>query len=143
MKNYKKILVEEKREIPMAILLGGLITTARLLDHFTTTQQLVNIGRRSVASIPKTRQPQETQLRKIELWANRISSIIPGSHCLHRATAAHVLLGLQGLNSKIIIGFRTRKNVEAHAWLEVQDGHKIHLIFSTENEGFKSKWILE
>ena len=130
-----------KREIFEMLCLASFIGGAQLLHRFSTTQQLVNRAKSLHAFVPKGGRMEEDRLDHFESLSERISSKIPHSHCLHRAVGLHLLLGLKGVSSTVIIGFRQGDSIQAHAWLEVKLPTKTHFLFTSSNEGFDSQWI--
>ncbi|GEM_PF-3692998 len=130
-----------KREIFEMLCLGSFIGGAQLLHHFSTTNELVNRAKSIHAFVPKLGRVDEDALDHLESLSEKISSKIPRSHCLHRAIGLHLLLGLKGVSSTVIIGFRRGDSIQAHAWLEVKLPTKSHFLFTSSNEGFDSQWI--
>lgn len=130
-----------KREIPELFVLSFFIGGAQIAHRFTTTQELVRVSKAATYLVPKLNEPNDEKLAHLQRWSNRISNRLPGSHCLHRAVGLNLLLGFEGIASEVVLGFRKRETIEGHAWLEVHVRGNSHILFSSVDEGFKSKWI--
>lgn len=81
---------------------------SRLADRF---------GDRSAAT--PDLQKNDRLAERARLLSERVSRLIPGTRCLHRALASRVWLARRGVAAEVVIGVRKGGAIEGHAWLEV------------------------
>ena len=70
----------------------------------------------------------------------RVSRLIPGVRCLHRALACRVWFARRGVRSEVVVGFRKRGAIEGHAWLEIHAPDGPLLMFHSEEDGYKESF---
>ena len=107
----ERLLVLEALAVVVAVRLG------LWLLPFQELRALVSeIGQRSIGSNSSTLLPVDRIA-----WAVRaVSQYVPRATCLTQALAGQVLLARRGRATRLRIGVsrKSRKNLEAHAWLE-------------------------
>lgn len=76
-------------------------------------------------------------VRRIEGALHRVSRLVPGSTCIHRALAAQKMLVARDFGARLVIGLRKGAvAVEGHAWLEVWRGDKSWRAFWSDEAGY-------
>lgn len=74
----------------------------------------------------------EVSVALAQTSARRMSRLLPGTTCLHRALAARIWLSRRGIDADIVVGFRKGAGLEGHAWLEVAIDGRSRELFSQE-----------
>lgn len=70
----------------------------------------------AVAAPPRERSPAIARRA-----ARRVSRLVPGATCLHRALASRVWLARRGVSTELVVGFRKEGAIEGHAWLQLDE----------------------
>lgn len=131
--------------LPEHLIVGGLVAIARWAAPRWGVGQTVRIANDLASRLverARLRDPvpghiaARTEVGRVA--ALRASRLVPGANCLHRAFALRVWFGSQGVESRIVIGFRKRESFEGHAWIEIacDDGSTVTL-FCTDADGYR------
>lgn len=94
---------------------------------------------RSDPDSPLARMKEEQLLfEEIEASLWRVSRLIPGTTCIHRALAAQEMLYRRRFPARLIVGLRRNgAQLEGHAWLEVIGDRLTASLFWSEESGYQ------
>ena len=120
------------------VAMAGLLATARAAVRRGSVQRIMSISD-SLATglrwVTPCRENHDTLARGRAL-ATRWSSWVPGATCLHRALATRVWLAAFRVDSRIVLGFRRHDSLTGHAWLEVDLGDGVAVLFHDDPDGY-------
>lgn len=95
-----------------------LLLVLRVLLKFIPVSKLYRFVK-SISKPPRSTQSVFPGYTKSVIYAVEVAgNHIPGSKCLPKALAVHILLNAKGIENKIEIGFiKYKKSFSAHAWV--------------------------
>lgn len=76
----------------------------------------------------------------VERALHRVSRLVPGVTCIHRALAGQRMLARRGVSARLAIGLRRGEEaIEGHAWLEIGGGaiDEPRCLFVEEGAGYR------